>query len=133
MRTVWINLREYQEHELACPDCGARLYLRPSKFDAARVYYACPRAADGCKGAHSAHPDGRPMGDPADPETRTARRAAHAAFDQLWQGGEMSRTGAYRWLQKAMGMNVEEAHIGRFDAAQCARLIELVEKRGESS
>ena len=35
----------------------------------------------------------------------------------------MSRSSAYRWMQKVMGMSPEEAHIGRFNREQCRTLV----------
>lgn len=57
---------------------------------------------------------------------------AHAAFDTLWKGGEMPRGDAYRWMQGALGMSQDEAHIGRFDVATCDRLVAAVEARGDA-
>jgi len=61
---------------------------------------------------------------PADQETRDARRAAHAAFDPLWQGrrAPMSRSEAYRWLAYVLGCNQEQAHIGHLDADMARRV-----------
>ena len=77
--------------------------------------------------AHSAHKDGTPMGKPADRPTRKIRRAAHAAFDALWRDESQfkqfdSRSEAYVWMRKALGMTPDEAHIGNFDKADCKRL-----------
>lgn len=64
---------------------------------------------------------------PADAPTRLARQQAHAAFDPLWQRAKRrgARSRAYRWLARELGMPVEQCHIGWFDAATCARVIEL--------
>jgi hypothetical protein len=53
---------------------------------------------------------------------------AHASFDRLWKGTpRMSRGAAYVWMQQAMDMTPDEAHIGRFDVEQCERLCRSVE------
>ena len=57
------------------------------------------------------------------------RVAAHEAFDVLWKGGSMSRYQAYGWLANKMGLTTDEAHIGRFTAGMCRRLIALVGER----
>ncbi len=111
---------------MQCPDCGALMMLRPGRFG---PFYACVRRDQtGCPGAHGAHPDGRPMGTPANAATRQARIKAHAAFDQLWKSGEMTRRQAYWWLQQSMEMTTLQAHIGKFTLEQCERLIALVEQ-----
>jgi hypothetical protein len=65
-----------------------------------------------------------PLGTPADAELRAARNAAHAAFDPLWDSGELTRTRAYAWLAERMGMRKEDVHIGHFDLAQCQRVVD---------
>ena len=55
--------------------------------------------------------------------------AAHNAFDPLWNGDETvfdSRSAAYHWMQQAMGLNVEDAHIAKFDGPTCVRLVEAI-------
>lgn len=98
--------------------------LRPSKFG---LFYGCSTYPK-CKAAHGAHPDGRPLGIPADKPTKDARIKAHEAFDQLWKSGRMRRGDAYRWLQTVLGLDKDSAHIGRFTIEQCNQLIEAVQK-----
>lgn len=57
-------------------------------------------------------------------ETHDARRAAHAAFDPLWQSGRMSRSAAYRNLAKALNLDRRECHIKLMDAAT-AKLVPI--------
>lgn len=111
---------------LICPDCGAEMVLRDSKYG---LFYGCSTYPK-CKASHGAHPDGRPLGTPATAEVKQARIRAHAAFDRLWkeQPRRMKRTEAYRWMQERLGLSSDEAHIGKFDKEQCAKLIEAVEK-----
>jgi len=103
--------------------------LRPSKFGAGRQYYACTR--QGCRGAHGAHQDGTPLGIPANQATKNMRMSAHAVFDPLWRNGHMSRGEAYLWMQNALGMTADEAHIARFDKETCSRLIRAVWALGD--
>lgn len=114
------------EETLKCPECGGRMVLRESKYG---PFYGCADYPD-CRAAHGCHPDGRPLGKPANKETKQARIAAHEAFDKLWKPpeGRMKRKDAYRWMQAALDMTKDEAHIGNFDKEQCAKLIEAVEK-----
>ncbi len=108
--------------DLACPECGAAMVLKPSRFG---KFYACVEFPK-CRGSHGAHPDGSPLGTPANRATKDARIAAHAAFDTLWMLGGMKRKEAYRWMPDAMGMSKDDAHIGRFTIAQCDALIALI-------
>jgi len=125
-REVVINGIKLFEHEVTCPECGALMSLRPSKYG---LFYGCIYYPT-CKSAHGAHPDGAPLGVPTTKEGKLARIRAHDAFDKLWNNGRkdgsMSRKAAYRWMQAALGMTKEEAHIGKFDIATCERLIAVV-------
>lgn len=106
-----------------CPECGEPMVLRNSKFG---LFYGCS-AFPQCRATHGAYPDGRPLGTPADKETKKARIRAHDCFDQLWKKGHMSRGDAYAWMREAMELTAEEAHIGRFDVDKCDRLELLVD------
>jgi ssDNA-binding Zn-finger/Zn-ribbon topoisomerase 1 len=112
-----------ERRDLACGDCGARMQLKPSKHG---LFYGCTTFPM-CRGTHGAHPDGAPLGQPADKTTKAARVRVHAAFDRLWQGGHMPRAVAYGWLQGRLGLVSGEAHIGRFDLVTCERVVALVE------
>lgn len=61
----------------------------------------------------------------ANKELRQWRRKAHTAFDPMWNGdaAPMSRSEAYQWLTKALGMK-RQAHIGSMDIEQCRQVIE---------
>ena len=48
---------------------------------------------------------------------------AHESFDLLWQSKFMDRDAAYRYLQKLMAKEKDEAHIKNFDKEQCKELI----------
>lgn len=108
------------ECEHPCPDCGGVMALRESRFG---LFYGCENFP-ACRATHGAHPDGKPLGIPADRETKKARIAAHKAFDRMWRGpkSDCSRGEAYRRLQLLMNLSADEAHIGRFTKAQCEQL-----------
>jgi hypothetical protein len=108
--------------EHPCPECGSAMLLRQSKFG---LFYGCIEYPK-CKAAHGAHADGKPLGTPANPETKKARIRAHDAFDELWKGRHMSRSEAYTWMQRTMGLPEDEAHIGKFTIDQCEELEVLV-------
>lgn len=119
--------------DLKCPDCGARMRLRPSKHG---LFYSCSRFPY-CRGTHGAHPDGAPLGAPSDRETKQARIRAHEYFDRLWKEAErmyggvdrkmvgrvrrIARTRAYEWL--ATQFLVEEVHIGSMTIEECERVV----------
>lgn len=111
---------------LTCPDCGAKpMVLRESVHG---LFYGCPTYPK-CRGAHGAHADGRPKGKPANAENRKYRILAHSTFDVLWNGqGAVfeSRQRAYQWMQNALNMTPDEAHIGNFDIKQCVKLIDTI-------
>jgi ssDNA-binding Zn-finger/Zn-ribbon topoisomerase 1 len=113
-----------ERDDLTCPDCGALMILRPSKYG---LFYGC-RNFPACKGTHGAHPDGRPLGVPADRATKEARIRAHAAFDAIWEPGKISgrkrrRGRAYTWLAKRMGC--QEVHMGEMTIEECERVVRL--------
>lgn len=113
------------ETKLDCPECGAIMMLREVVFDGRKCrFYGCVNWPL-CDGSYGAHPDGSPLGIPANAATKTARIRAHDAFDRLWKSGRMTRNQAYVWLRRRMNLTFAEGHIGRFDAEQCERLIVL--------
>lgn len=117
--------------DLKCPepDCGAPMELRQSKYG---LFYGCTRFP-ACRGTHGAHPDGRPLGTPADKATRQARMDAHRVFDRLWKERGWHRADAYVWLAQVMDMSEEKAHIGNFNAEQCRKVIRLASKEVSTS
>jgi hypothetical protein len=51
---------------------------------------------------------------------RELRKQCHTKFDPLWKKGTMSRTEAYRFLQKLMRLiDADAAHIAKFDEERC--------------
>ncbi len=115
--TVVVDGREMTEHRLECPECASPMSLRKDQFG---IRYLC--SAEGCRGSHGAHPDGSPLGTPAKAVVKRARIEAHDTFDRLWKGGPLTRSQAYSWMERALGLGPGEGHIGRFDSATCRRL-----------
>ena len=82
----------------------------------------------------SAHPDGRPCGNPADAYTRQARHTLHQIFDPLWSAApemygadcglkpaalrKIARRRAYKWLAAHMPMPFEDCHISMMNIDQ---------------
>ena len=110
-----------------CPQCGAPMVRRWSlKYK--KFFFGCSEWPD-CDGTHGCHPDGTPLGIPADRETRDARALAHGAFDKLWYGrGPTTREKAYSWLADRLGIPSGDCHIGRFDKATCERVVTVCEE-----
>lgn len=127
-----------------CPYCGATsrlvtgLDVYPGRRDLwAKRFYKCPACVDVWVGCHPPATPGKgggqgdgtvPLGRLADAELRSAKQAAHAAFDPLWRGHGMRRREAYAWLAKELGIKPREAHIGLFDPAQCRAVLAAVER-----
>ena len=107
--------------KLICPECGKLMVLREGKYS---LFYGCDYPY--CKATHTAHPDGRPLGIPADNETRGWRVKAHLAFDTALKRCSLSRNQAYRSLARTMGMSRSECHIGRFGIEECKRVIKIL-------
>jgi ssDNA-binding Zn-finger/Zn-ribbon topoisomerase 1 len=105
------------ETELDCPECGGKMRLVETKKGR---FYGCENFPD-CQCTHGCHPDGSPLGVPADRSTRDARIETHRWFDALWKQGKMSRHVAYKKLQAYMRMGTAKCHIGRFTKEQCER------------
>jgi ssDNA-binding Zn-finger/Zn-ribbon topoisomerase 1 len=108
---------------LDCPYCGGTLSLKPSRYGR---FYGCS-GYPACDATVGAHPDGSPLGTPANQPLKDARIAAHASFDRLWKGGG-SRGRAYRFLQSALNLSEDACHIGMFDLAMCARVVEVCDR-----
>lgn len=85
-----------------------------------RRYWLC-EPCDAWVGCHGT--GCRPLGLPADLETRRARVETHRMFDRLWfrkrHRDKDARTRAYQWLAEQMGLSRSECHIGKFDLDQC--------------
>lgn len=89
-----------------------------------KLFFIC----SSCWAFVGVHKDsGRPLGRLANAELRRLKRAAHAAFDPLWQrkmqrdhcSKKSARGAAYMWLADQMKIPREDCHIGMFDEAQC--------------
>lgn len=98
---------------------GKRIYPHRPDLYAKRFFLCECGAYVGC------HPGTElPLGYPAGPETRVARSAAHAAFDPIWRGRQMSRRDAYAWLAERMGTPPGQTHISWMSAAEARRVVE---------
>lgn len=123
---VVIDGKEYEQTEgLICAECQAPLILAKDKHGIRYIPASiCNRSS--CAGSVGAHPNGKPLGFPADNRTKTARSNAHEEFDRIWKTGIMSRTSAYAWMSEKLGLTPRTAHIGEFDAETCEKLRRVV-------
>ena len=120
---------------LVCPACGrtaklvGALEVYPHRPDlAGKRIYVCPSGCSrvGCHGDTT-----RPLGTLATATMREARRRAHAAFDPIWRTRGLTRAAAYVRLAEYLGIPVADCHIGRFDEAQCARVLAFCRERSK--
>lgn len=124
-----------KQPNIKCQYCGSQAFLRPAsvlnkaeKADAQAMFYVCARypVCDAYVTAHAGNL--MPMGTLANRRLRQKRRAAHLAFNRLWQSNIMTRKEAYRWLQTQLGIASEDAHIARFLDYRCEETIRLCKK-----
>lgn len=107
-----------------CPECGEVMVLKRSKFG---LFYGCQKWPR-CDGIQPAYPSGRPMGTNQVRATKQERVRAQEVFDDLRIRREWTRKRAYTWLAKKLNMTRKECHIGKFDEATCARVLNICER-----
>lgn len=119
---------------LTCDYCGKEAHLTTGlklynkhRFDLAdKKFWVCRP----CKAWVGCHPGTvKPLGRLANAELRKAKMAAHEAFDPLWRSGELSRSEAYAWLARTLGVSPANCHIGMFDVDGCDAVIAAVAER----
>lgn len=113
-----------------CPNCGKSAQL----WQASRVYgpgwddtplWGC----DCTRGLHyvGCHPGTtEPLGTLADKGLRQLRRIVHDRLDPIWQNGWWGRNATYIWLAQAIGVPIEECHVGMFDRPRCFAAIDAL-------
>lgn len=129
--------RRAASSDVRCDYCQAQAVFHTTSThiygrDLGAVWHCAPCAAwVGC------HPDDRPLGRLANKSLRLAKQAAHAAIDPMIEAkmrragmsrGQARRAG-YKWLAAQLGLTRGETHIGLFDDAMCARVIEVCARR----
>ena len=119
-----------------CGECGSDMVLRETKKytnpdGSPKTFYGCSTYPT-CKGTHSAHQaNGKPMGIPADAETKKWRGYAHEEFDVMWKLMGYTGPEAYAVLADIMDKRPEEAHIAMFTKEECKKLLKLLEVEGK--
>lgn len=64
-----------------------------------------------------------PMGSLANHDLRAARIETHRMFDLMWQPpARMSRSDAYAWMSRLLGVPTEEAHIASLSYDECIKV-----------
>ena len=115
-----------------CPHCAGNVKLMSNsviyngtEYGKWPYTYICQR--EGCRAYVGCHPNTFiPLGTLATAPIRDARKKAKAAFNPLWESGQMSRSAAYAWLATQLGLKDKETcHIGWFDVATCNRVVEI--------
>lgn len=109
---------------MKCPDCNSEMILKTTtkfiyKNGNPRKFYGCSNYPK-CKATHGAHPDGSPLGHPADRETKDARIRLHTAIDPLFP----SKREMYQWLKA----NAPKEHIGDMTLAEIEKIEHLLER-----
>lgn len=69
------------------------------------------------------------MSSPSYRRKRKLVSKAHSLFDPIWQGGEKSRSKAYRWLSFKMSLPMQAAHFSRMTESQLREAIVMLEER----
>ncbi|MFY9225860.1 MAG: zinc-finger-containing protein [Blastocatellia bacterium] len=110
---------------LKCPDCGEWMSLREGRYGLSYFCNNFPR----CRGSHKASKRGKPLGFPANQETRTWRIKAHKVLEMLYKGQNslMTKTEAYAFLAYTMGLSKKQAHIAKFTLEQCKEAVEVLD------
>ena len=111
-----------RQQALKCK-CGGFCIIRtgremyPNRSDLwKKRFYVC----QDCGSYVGAHPNGTPYGTPANERTRKARMKAHEFFDYLWKSGKMTRTAAYKRLERETGVK----HISWEDHRGCEVVVD---------
>jgi len=118
-----------------CPYCGKKAELVSSVKvygrDHGNLWICHPCQA--WVGVHKNDGLNRPLGRLANAELRQWKRAAHRAFDPLWQrkierdgcSKSQARKAGYTWLAAELGIQFDKCHIGMFDVDLCEKVVEV--------
>jgi hypothetical protein len=123
-----------------CPYCNQPTEYIDSSYIYKKSYgmiYIC-KPCNAYVGVHKG--TSTALGRLANKELREAKKQAHHYFNKIYQTGIIvtilekplpqvkSRTAAYMWLSKEMGVDRKYCHIGMFDIEQCNKVIALCKK-----
>lgn len=123
---VWFEKKEFREHELKCPDCGAWLRLLLCKkeeyFDPTKVFYGCS-GFPGCDTTHPANYRGDPVGELVVKPLREARRKAWELYTQVISSHGIKK--ASQRLTVKFGVK----QVSQLNRQQCEELIFLIHQK----
>lgn len=111
--------------------CGAPMRLKETskyttKDGKPKKFWGCTRYPE-CKGIVGAHPDGTPLGFPADAETKQLRHVVHQILNRFWNYNKpRERAEMYAFLEK----NFPPGHLGQMNKDQLLKLKASLEGRG---
>lgn len=111
--------------DLKCPECGSPMELAFSdrfryKDGSRRPYYRCFKYPE-CKGTHGAHPNGAPLGFPADARTKKLRISVHELLDRKI-GDRRIKRNRRRQMYFLQGLGTS-GHVSQMNAAECEKVI----------
>lgn len=112
---------------LNCPECRGLMELRTSHTFKYRngewtKFWRCRDI--NCSGKHSAHPDGTPLGKPANKDTRQARFYLHLLIDRVWDPEDREqKKNRDRWLHD----NTPTGHVSDMDYEEVWKTIKKLE------
>lgn len=84
------------------------------------MMYIC-RPCDAYVGTHKN--SGKPLGTIANKELRELRKKCHKLFDPLWKKSQLTRKGAYKFLEIKTGIK----HIAQASKEDCEKIIKTLE------
>lgn len=119
-----------------CPYCGNKAKLvngtviYPHRQDLFHKNFWLCHPCGAYVGTHKNSRTFTALGRLANAELRKAKIEAHAAFDPLWQSGDMERREAYAMLSEKLGISRNSCHIGMFDVDMCQRVVEVMNTEG---
>jgi len=126
---VQLGNKFYPQWDVTCGDCGSKMVLVTGDSIDRTLMYRCSRPE--CRCIHAAFPNGKPVGTPADQNTRSLRCVLHRILDPLWKDRHISRNRLYKRLAKRLGMSEEDCHVGKFNAKQCTKAIQVARRLSE--
>ena len=110
---------------MKCPECNAEMILRNSKYG---KFYGCSTFPT-CKATHGAHPNGEPLGFPANKELKQLRMFIHKKLEKYfgkWDSmTKKDKAKMYKWLKE----NTKTGHIGSMDIQDIQDLEKLLKER----
>ena len=102
------KIAPFQVFDLVCPECGSLMILRKSR-KWGKFFYGCSQYPK-CLGAHGAHPNGQPLGQPASKDVKDARVRVHGLLNMIWDyNTKIGRNKMYAWLAR----NTSTGHISQ--------------------